>query len=73
MHLGAGRITLDDELDYGAGIIVNKNIGDYINKGDVLMTLYTNKELDIKWLSEEAFSIEKDKPEPIELIYEVIR
>lgn len=73
MHLGAGRMTLDDELDYGAGIIVNKNIGDYVNKGDVLMTLHTNKELDIKWLSTEAFSIEKDKQSSVELIYEVMR
>lgn len=73
MHLGAGRMTLDDELDYGAGIIVEKNIGDYINKGDVLMTLYTNKELDNNWLSTKAFSIGKDKPKSIELIYEVMK
>ena len=29
-------------------IRVNKNIGDYIKKGDVLMTLNTNKELEKK-------------------------
>lgn len=73
MHLGAGRMTLDDKLDYGAGIIVEKSIGDYINKGDVLMTLHTNKELNIEWLSTEAFSINKNKIDSVELIYKVIK
>ena len=73
MHLGAGRITLEDNLDYGAGIIINKNIGDNIQKGDVLMTLYTNKELDNSWLSTDAFSIQKEKVEATELIYEVMK
>lgn len=71
--LGAGRKSLSDELDYGAGIIVNKNIGDYIKKGDTLMTLYTNKDLEKKYLSPNAFKIEKENKEKQELIYEVIR
>ena len=73
MHLGAGRMTLDDELDYGAGIVIEKNIGEYINKGDVLMTLHTNKDIDISEISTKAFLIKKEKPEKTELIYEVIR
>ena len=73
MMLGAGRKSLSDELDYGAGIIINKNIGDYIKKGDTLMTLYTNKELEKKELSPNAFKIEKENKEKQELIYEVIR
>lgn len=73
MMLGAGRKSLSDELDYGAGIIVNKNIGDYIKKGDTLMTLYTNKELDKKDLLSNAFKIEKENKEKQELIYEVLR
>ena len=73
MHLGAGRMTLTDKLDYGAGIIIHKNIGDYIHKGDVLMTLYTNKEINIDKISPEAFLIKKEKPKPVKLIYEVIR
>ena len=40
MMLGAGRKSLSDELDYGAGIIINKNIGDYIKKGDILCTQF---------------------------------
>ncbi|MDU6249633.1 MAG: pyrimidine-nucleoside phosphorylase, partial [Paeniclostridium sordellii] len=33
---GAGRHTKDDELDYGAGIILKKKMGDYVKEGDVL-------------------------------------
>lgn len=73
MMLGAGRKNLSDELDYGAGIIINKNIGDYIKKGDTLMTLYTDKELEKKYLSPNAFKIEKENKEKQELIYEVIK
>ena len=43
MSLGAGRKNKEDKLDYAAGIIVHKNINDYVNKEDVIMTLYTKK------------------------------
>lgn len=44
MHLGGGRETLDDIIDMSAGIILNKKVGDEIHKGELLCTLYTNKE-----------------------------
>lgn len=40
--LGAGRITKEDPIDPNAGMIVTKKIGDRINQGDVLATLYSN-------------------------------
>lgn len=73
MDLGAGRLSLDDKLDYGAGIVINKNIGDYIKKGDVLMTLHTDKELDVKWNKTDAFLISDTKTKKVDLIYEVIK
>ena len=45
--LGAGRIKKDDLIDYNAGIILNKKINDYVNKNDLLATLYTDKEIDL--------------------------
>ena len=47
MKLGAGRETLEDTIDMSAGIVLNNKIGDYVEKGDVLCTIYTNKE-DVK-------------------------
>lgn len=43
MILGAGRETIDDVLDMGAGIYFNKKIGDKVEKGDVLGTILTDK------------------------------
>ena len=72
MHLGAGREKLTDKLDYGAGIIIQKNIGDYIKKDDLLMTLHTSKKLKTIDNLETAFKIEKKRSKKKELIYEVI-
>ena len=44
MRLGGGRETLDDIIDMSAGIILNKKIGDHVDKGELLATLYTNKD-----------------------------
>lgn len=73
MQLGAGRISLDDKLDYGAGIVITKNIGDYIKENDTLMELHTNKKINIKDISTEAFLIKKEPPTPVKLIYKVIK
>lgn len=44
MRLGGGRETLDDVIDMSAGIMLNKKVGDKVKQGDLLATLYTNKE-----------------------------
>ena len=72
MHLGAGRENLNDSLDYGAGIVLNKRIGERVKKDEILMTLHTSKKLDNidEYLS--AFQINKKKKEKNNLIYDVI-
>ena len=42
--LGAGRQTKEDSIDYAAGIILNKKNGDFVERGESVATLYTNKE-----------------------------
>jgi len=44
MRLGGGRETIDQKIDMAAGIYLNKKIGDYVEKGEVLCTLHTNKD-----------------------------
>ncbi len=42
MHLGGGREKMEDEIDMSAGIVLNKKIGDKVEKGEVLCRLYTD-------------------------------
>jgi len=73
MKLGAGRENLEDKLDYGAGIILNKQVGDKVEKDEVLMTLYTNKNIDTDSLVTSSFTITKQKPKNKELVYKVLK
>lgn len=40
--LGAGRKTKKDKIDLQVGIILNKKIGDFVNRGEKLATIYAN-------------------------------
>lgn len=42
LSLGAGRNRVGDNIDYSAGIILNKKTGDWVNKGDVIAVLHAN-------------------------------
>ena len=42
-ELGAGRESKEDGIDLGAGIILNKKIDDYVQKDEILASIYTNK------------------------------
>ena len=41
--LGAGRKKKKDKIDYAVGVVLNKTLGDKVEKGDVLGTIYFNK------------------------------
>ena len=47
--LGAGRISKEDSIDYHVGIVLNKLVGEKVNIGDTLFTLYKkdNNKIDI--------------------------
>lgn len=42
-RLGAGRETKEDVIDLFVGIDLHKKIGDRVQKGDVIATLYVNE------------------------------
>ena len=42
--LGAGREKKEDDIDYSAGILMRKNVGDFVKKGDSIATLIANRE-----------------------------
>ena len=47
VSLGAGRMSKEDIIDYGVGIVIKKHINDHINIGDTLCTLYVNKDIEV--------------------------
>lgn len=72
--LGAGRETLDSDIDLYAGITLNTLYGEYVNNGDILAFGYTNKS-DFKAAEKlimDAFEISDKKPDNNELIYKII-
>ena len=58
--LGSGRTTIEDKIDHGVGVFLNKQIGDTVAVGDVLCTLYYNQ-VDNNFNITEAFTIEEDE------------
>ena len=70
MQSGAGRVKKDDPIDYTAGVVLNKQINDSVLKDDVILTIYTNK--NIKDIEISGINISNDKTEVEKLIYEVL-
>ena len=71
MSLGAGRKNKEDSIDYSAGIIIHKNINDYIKKEDIIMTLYTNNQ--ITSLDNTIFDISNNRTKNNKLIIDIIK
>ena len=44
MLLGAGRATKEDEIDLAVGIVLNKKIGDAVEKGEPIAVIHANTE-----------------------------
>jgi pyrimidine-nucleoside phosphorylase len=75
VKLGAGRETKTSIIDYGAGIVLKKKIGDYVNKDEALATLYSNDQLNFKKANEFmdlAYKMTKEKPVKKPLILKTI-
>ena len=71
--LGAGRRDVNDRIDYGAGIILNKKIGDRVEAGDELATMKTrvsSKFVETEDLLKNCFIIGENKVESPKLIIE---
>ena len=74
MHLGAGRATKDDVIDMASGIVLNKKVGDFVKKGELLLTCYTNKENveEIYKDLEKSYIIVQNKVPNHKIIHEII-
>lgn len=74
MHLGAGRATKEDTIDFASGIILNKKVGNAVKVGDTLATIHTNNANFESEINEvlNAFVISDEVVEPTPIVYEVI-
>lgn len=75
MILGAGRETKEDTLDMAVGIVLEKKVGEYVNKGDILAYIHYNKEDKFEFARERfinSYEIVEEKVEPRKLIYGVV-
>lgn len=74
MILGAGRVKKEDSIDPSVGIIVDKKIGDFVNKGDCLATVFfTDKEkyYESAKMIKNSIEITDKSVEPQQLIYKI--
>ncbi|MBX4263231.1 pyrimidine-nucleoside phosphorylase [Clostridium estertheticum] len=73
MLLGAGRATKEDKIDLAVGLMLRKKVGDKIEKGEPILTIYSNRENveDVKAKIYENISISDHATKPT-LIHEVI-
>lgn len=44
MMLGAGRITKESVIDLAVGVVLHKKVGDFVQQGDALVTIHSNRE-----------------------------
>ena len=72
MALGAGRAKVSDAVEYGSGILLHKDIGDYVEAGEALCTAFSNEAKLLQRYSENllrAFSIGEEQVQKQPLIH----
>ncbi|WP_379966658.1 pyrimidine-nucleoside phosphorylase [Ectobacillus sp. sgz5001026] len=74
MLLGAGRATKESRIDLAVGLVLRKKVGDFVKKGDSLVTLFANNENTNEVVEKIYASIKLSKIaiQPQTLIYDVI-
>lgn len=75
LMLGAGRKSKEDKINLTAGLVFNKKIGDKINKGDLLVTLYGDNEKILKEEKDEflqSIHLSRKKPPIQSVIYKIL-
>lgn len=74
MKLGGGRQKTDDNIDHRVGLVLQKKIGDYVRKDDVLVYVHTNTGLSEELKQEilDVYTFQDEYVEKPTLIEEVI-
>ncbi|MGP6139381.1 pyrimidine-nucleoside phosphorylase [Jeotgalibaca sp. A127] len=73
MKLGAGRATKESVIDLAAGLILHKKVGDFVEKGESIVTLYANSEktAEAEEMVQQAYHYGQNRVEPT-LVHKII-
>lgn len=70
--LGAGREKKEDSIDYSAGILLRRRIGDYVKCGEPIATFYSSdrqKCMEAEKLFTSAVSVQSQPPKAVPIIH----
>jgi pyrimidine-nucleoside phosphorylase len=68
MLLGAGRLSYEDDVDFGVGLLSHKKVGDSVKKGEALFTVYYRDEKSLKAASEKLSESIRISGEPVKAL-----
>lgn len=73
--LGAGRTTKESEINLAVGLVLHKKVGDFVQKGEPLVTIHTDEEniAEVEQILAESIEISPEKVEKEPLIFDVIQ
>lgn len=72
MRLGAGRQTADDTIDLQVGIWINAQVGDPVQTGQPILTVYGDPSDEVRRLIEDAIVVSATEPSPQTRILRVL-
>ena len=64
--LGGGRETKESEIDLSVGLLLDKKVGDKVNKGDRIAVVYSSDESKTGPVSERFLNAYHFSDEPVE-------
>jgi pyrimidine-nucleoside phosphorylase len=75
LHLGAGRRTKEDAIDYGVGVVCRRKRGDAVSAGDVVAEVHAADDLSAEAAAAEvlaAYELGAEPPRPRRIVLDTI-
>ena len=76
VHLGGGREVVEDQIDYGAGVVLFSKVGDFVKEGQEIAILYSDDEKALEKVEKDvlkAYSYQNKPPESQTLIHKILQ
>lgn len=76
VELGGGRARKEDKIDHSVGVIIHRNVGDYVEAGEPIYTIHANDDKLLEQARKQLDEAHTWSDEPVEQlpqIYDVIK